>query len=149
MLNHHFYKSTDIHAHVRHLFHMKSGYFSYRRWFHQCRWKNYFIFKNNTPQTLSEPTKNSEHSKTYQNITAKDSTRLSASALSKTSQRTGQPADKSSFLNNGRAMFGINEHQQEDRILLAEVVRTRLCGWSNILFQHISDDENDLNETVL
>ena len=90
-----------------------------------------FFFKNNTPQTLNEPTNNSEHSKTYQNITAKDSPRLSASALSKTSQRTGQPADKSSFLNNGRAMFGGHQRTSTRRSnsnFLAEVVRTRLCG---------------------
>jgi len=96
-----------------------------------------FIFKNNTPQTLNEPTNNSEHSKTYQNITAKDSPRLSASALSKTSQRTGQPADKSSFLNNGRAMFGGQQRTSTRR------------SNSNFLAEHISDDENDLNETVL
>ena len=89
------------------------------------------FFKNNTPQTLNEPTNNSEHSKTYQNITAKDSPRLSASALSKTSQRTGQPADKSCFLNNGRAMFGGHQRTSTRRSnsnFLAEVVTTRLCG---------------------
>ena len=87
-----------------------------------------FYLQNNTPQTLNEPTNNS---KTYQNITANDSPRLSASALSKTSQRTGQQVskDKSSFLNNGRAMFGGHQRASTRRSnsnFLAEVIRPKL-----------------------
>jgi hypothetical protein len=95
------------------------------------------LLNNNTPQTLNEPRNNSEHSKTYQIITAKDSPRLSTSVLSKPSQRTGQPADKSSVLNNGRAMFG--GHQRTS---------TRRSN-SNFLAENLSEDDNDLNETVL
>ena len=97
-----------------------------------------FSLQNNTPQTLNEPTNNS---KTYQNITANDSPRLSVSALSKTSQRTGQPADKSTFLNNGRAMFGGHQRASTRRSnsnFLAEVIMLKLIWYfCNNISAHI------------